>query len=180
MTIYFSPSNLGFYDDSLKVTYEAAGTWPSDLVAVTTAVHQSYIGAPPVGKLLGATSVGQPTWVNAPAPPAPTLAQQAQSALNAGLTITSASTPALDGTYSVDAPAQQRIVAEVTAILLNGTFADGATTLEWLDMHGAPHSFPSTAEFKVFASAVSAYVANLTKCMLGQASTLPAATADIA
>jgi hypothetical protein len=111
--------------------------------------------------------------------PAPSLAQQAQTALAAGLAVTSTATAALNGTYAVDATAQNHVMAEVTAIMLNGTFADGADTVAWLDISGASHTF-TVAQFKTLASAISAYVANLTKCMLGQLAALPAATATIA
>ena len=111
-------------------------------------------------------------------PPAPTLAQQAAAAIIAGLTITSTSAAALDGTYAVDASAQQHVMAEITSIMLNGTFADGSATVDWLDVEGASHTF-TVAQFKTFATAISAYVAALTKCMLGQLAALPAATVTI-
>ena len=134
--------------------------------------------------VLGAQTVS-PGWTYAnggfaapPAPPAPTLAQQAQVALGAGLAIVSATTPALDGTFAVDPTAQAHIIAEITAILLNGNFADGTSSVEWLDVAGGLHTF-TVAQFKNFAAAVAAYVANAMKVLLGQSTSLPSATATI-
>ncbi|MDR8750782.1 hypothetical protein FEP95_04748 [Burkholderia multivorans] len=113
-----------------------------------------------------------------PPPIALTIEQQASVALSVGLSINSENFPALNGRFDVSSISQQRIVAEVTSILLNGTFSDGAVSIDWIDSSGISHSF-NTAQFKAFASAVSAYVSAVTKCMLGQSNTLPAATATI-
>lgn len=111
-------------------------------------------------------------------PPPPTLAQQAATSLAAGITITSTSTPALDGTYAATVTAQQQITAEITSILLNDTFADGTTTIEWLDTSGAAHAF-TVAQFKTLATAIAAFVSGCVKAMNGQATTLPAAAMTI-
>ena len=68
MTKYFSPSTLGFFDDSLKESYDVAGTWPDDAVEVTDATWQEFIAAPANGKQLRADSSGGPAWVDIPAP----------------------------------------------------------------------------------------------------------------
>ncbi|MBU9525064.1 DUF4376 domain-containing protein [Burkholderia multivorans] len=107
-----------------------------------------------------------------PPPKALTIQQQASVALSKGLTITSTTVPALNGTFDVSSVSQQRIVAEVTSILLNGAFTDGSTSIQWVDLSGKNHSL-TTTQFKAFASAVSSYVASVTACILGQASTLP-------
>ena len=60
----------------------AAGTWPSDAVAVTDAVFAEYgAGTPPTGKIRGVASDGTPTWVDYVAPVLP-LATQAAMALS--------------------------------------------------------------------------------------------------
>lgn len=109
---------------------------------------------------------------------AQTLALQAQAALSNGLAVTSTATSTLNGTYAVDDTAQNHVMAEITSIMLDGTFADGTTSVAWIDTAGGSHTF-TVAQFKTFASALSSYVANLTKCMLGQITTLPSATATI-
>ncbi len=108
------------------------------------------------------------------------LAEQAIARLATGLAVTSAGTPALSATYAVDAAAQAHIQAEVIAILLNGSFADGSASVAWPDTAGVIHDFADVAAFKGFAAAVSAYVAALFKVINGTSTALPAATATIA
>lgn len=107
-----------------------------------------------------------------PPPVTPTLAQQALALLSAGCQIVSTGTPALNGTYPVDAQTQAQITAEITSILLNDIFADGGSTIEWLDTANASHSF-TLAQFKTFATAVAAFVSTCVKCTTGLATALP-------
>ena len=111
-------------------------------------------------------------------PPPPTLAEQAQTALGAGLTITSTATPALNGLYSVDSASTGLIQGEMIVILAVGTFADGGSTVVWLDLTGTPHTF-TVAQFRAFAVAIARYIAALGKAIVGQVATLPPATATI-
>ena len=111
------------------------------------------------------------------AAPVLTLAQRAWVAMAAGLTITSTGTPALSGVYTVDITAQV-ITSQVTSILLNGTFADGTGSVAWPDTSGALHTF-TIAQFKVFATAVAAYVAALFKAINGISTTLPSGSVTI-
>lgn len=114
-----------------------------------------------------------------PAPPAPTLAQQAGAMIAAGLTIKSTGTPALDGVYSVDAAAQQNIQAVQIYIQANGKFPGSSGTYPWLDKAGQPHVFPTVAEFSAFATVVADFVADLKMIQFTGAGTLPAASATI-
>lgn len=116
--------------------------------------------------------------VVAPAP-SPTISQQAGAQLAAGVTITSTSTPELDGTYSCDASATSQIQAEIVSLLLNGTFTNGTAAMTWYDKAGAPHSF-SVAEFKAFATSVAAYVGTLAAIAASNARTLPSSVVTIA
>lgn len=109
--------------------------------------------------LLGA----QPTTTQLSALSSTVAAQQAAAAtaaaaFTAGIQIASTSTPALNGTYAIDATHQQLIAAEQLYILTKGTFTNGGATKPWLDMSGAAHTFPSTAEFTAFAEAVAQYI----------------------
>ena len=110
------------------------------------------------------------------APPAPvrTLAQQAAALLSGTVTVTSASTPSLNGTYTITATDQAHLDAEITSILLNGIFADGTSTVEWPDTATPPvnHAF-TVAQFKTLASAIAAFVAACAKCINGVSATLP-------
>jgi hypothetical protein len=114
-------------------------------------------------------------------PPAPvlTLAQQAAAALYAGITITSTGTPALNGVYSCDKQAQSNIQAVQIYIQANGKFPGSSGTYPWLDKSGAPHVFPSVAEFTAFATAIADYVADCQMIVYTGAGTLPAPTATI-
>ena len=111
------------------------------------------------------------------AAPVLTLAQRAWAAMATGLTLTSTGTPALSGAYAVDVTAQV-ITSQVTSILLNGTFADGTGSVAWPDTAGALHTF-TIAQFKVFATAVAAYVAALFKAINGISTTLPSGSVTI-
>lgn len=99
-------------------------------------------------------------------------AANAAAAVAAGIKITSAATPALDGTYAIDPGSQQRVASVALYIAVNGKFPAGQTALPWPDINGVPHSFPSTAEFQAFATALGDYV---TALGLGQAPAQPLA-----
>lgn len=91
--------------------------------------------------------------------------QQAQSVYNtaiaSGVQIISASTPAISGTYSIDAQSISNIEAQQLSILTRNLFTNGQTTRNWIDTSGVPHTFPSTAVFTVWAEAVGFYVDQL-------------------
>ena len=159
---------IGWYDTGLYA-YSLPAT--NDLLALTSAQWATRLSG------LWAVSAGA---LVAYTPPAPTLtlAQQALTAMGNGLAITSTSTPALNGTYDVGATTQAHVVSEVTAILLNGAFADGTSTVVWADLSGTNHSF-TLAQFRTFASAIGTYVAALYKCSEGTLTTLPAASGTI-
>ena len=103
----------------------------------------------------------------------------AQNALAAGLTITSTSTSSLNGTYLCDPTTTSQINAEVSAILLNGTFADGTTSIAWPDASGNFHTM-TIAQFKNVATAIGSYVSALIKVIKGNpGATLPSANVTI-
>lgn len=124
------------------------------------------------------------TKFTAPAPPTPappTPAQQAMNAIGAGLTVTSTSTPALNGTYEIDPISQGEISAVINYILVNNDFPGGVGTYPWSDMSGAFHVFPNVAIFKQWATAVANYVAQLKLYASGAPGvTLPASSITIA
>lgn len=114
-----------------------------------------------------------------PAPPAPTLAEQAAAMLAVGCTISSTGTPTLNGTYACTPDGQNKISATALYCQINGKFPGGKTTMVWADAAGAPHTFPTTASFLAFATAIGDFVAALDEVMLGQATALPAQPATI-
>ena len=116
--------------------------------------------------------------IYSPALPAQTLSQQATAALSAGLSLTWTASTALNGTYAVDPLTQANIQAELLSILENGGFTNGTGTLAWLDISGAAHSMTVT-QFKLFATAVGAYVGALVPIASTNSGTLPAATVQV-
>ena len=98
-----------------------------------------------------------------PSPPVLTAAQVAVAAATAaiakGLTISSTSTPTLNGTYSLTPNSQSNINAVVTYIILNNTFPGGQSAMPWVDQNGSAHVFTSLSVFKAFSTAIADYVA---------------------
>jgi hypothetical protein len=127
-----------------------------------------------------ATQTGGTWSFAAPAPFVPTLTQQAQAALAAGIGITSTGTPSLNGTYAIDVASQQKINSVALFIAVNQKFPGGGTTYPWLDMSGTVHTFPSTTEFNAFATAVADYVAQLDMIIATGTGTLPVSAVTIA
>jgi len=121
------------------------------------------------------------------APTPPTAQQQAsqsssasaQAAISAGLSITSANTPALNGTYAVDPLSQMDIIAIETSLNAGKGFPGGATAFGYPDTSGVMHAF-TAADFADFAVAVRDYVYALKSVIAGASTTLPQSTTAIA
>lgn len=62
MSIFFSASTMGFYDEA---ELEFFKNWPLDATPVTEEEHIEFISPAPVGKVLGSNN-GKPAWVDAP------------------------------------------------------------------------------------------------------------------
>jgi hypothetical protein len=104
----------------------------------------------------------------------PSIEQLAQAALSGGLTITSNSTPTLNGTYAIDPATQAKIMATSQYIAINGTFYGGATSYPWLDSFGMLHVFPTVVEFQAFASAIATWVSQVDTVIAMNAGAVPA------
>jgi hypothetical protein len=101
--------------------------------------------------------------VYSPTPPtaAQLLAQQAQAAIGAGLTITLSGTLTLAATaFPTDATTIAKITTVVTTINATGAFPGGAETYPMKDASGGWHVF-TVAQYKAVAGAISDYVAPL-------------------
>lgn len=72
MTVYFSASENGFYDDAYRADYIAAGTWPDDAVAISDLWYQHLLNGQSLGRIVTVNEYGQPVLAD---PPAPTKAQ---------------------------------------------------------------------------------------------------------
>lgn len=119
---------------------------------------------------------------NTPTPaPAPSAAEVIQqnyaSAIAAGLAVTSASTPALNATYGVNATAQANVTAIVTGIAVGLGLPGGGTSFVYLDATGAPHTI-TQAQFTSLAAAIRGYVYGLDLYAAGQGA-LPTPSATI-
>ena len=109
-----------------------------------------------------------------PPPPPPTLAQQALAALAAGVQLTSASTPALNGVYPLDQLSQMRVAAVETGILGGKGGPGGGTSFPWPDAGGVYHVF-TTDQFTAFALAMRDYVFELEGVIGGALKAMPPA-----
>jgi hypothetical protein len=151
------------------VGYTPDGTVPAGRIACTAAQAAAWQGSTVVNGAI----------IAAPPPPPPTLAQQAQAALAAGVALVSTSTAALDGTYAIDSESRSDMMAEMIALMANGTFTNGTTTLAYADAGGTMHSFPVT-QFKAFATGVGGLVGALKAIIKTNTGPLPATTLTIA
>ncbi|HEY1857590.1 hypothetical protein [Acidocella sp.] len=118
----------------------------------------------------------------APVAPTPTLGQAATALVAAGLTVTSTSTPALNGVYNVQsgvAFGQQDIATEAQFISTFSEFTNGTSTaLEWPLLNGTVVTFTTTTAFLNFAKVVAQFIAAV-KSAMAMSGTLPAASVTI-
>jgi hypothetical protein len=142
-----------------------------DVVVTDTAGVYSFKTA--AGVALNVPTTLQPYVV--PAPPAPTLAQQAATALAFSCIITSPALGLTSAPFAIDAASQSHMQAEMIALLNSGgaTFADGSASVVWPDASGVNHTF-TAAQAKTLFLTVGSYVSALYKCQNGTLGTLPA------
>ena len=92
---------------------------------------------------------------------APSLAQQAEASISAGLTIALSGTITLAATLFPTDPATLQKIANVAATIgATGAFPGGVTTLPMKDASGTWHAL-TLAEWKIVAGAVASYAAAL-------------------
>ena len=115
-----------------------------------------------------------------PAPPVLSAADRATAALASGIEIVSSGTPAISGTYPLDALSQFKILSISAYISINGKFPGEMTVFSRLDTAKVPHVFPNPALFLVWATAVADYVAALEQIIETGSGTLPAQPTEIA
>lgn len=126
----------------------------------------------------GAPLTGVPTTLSpcqepAKVVPAPSIAQQATALLQTGaITLTSATTAALNGAYSANLDAQGRVTAVAAGIAAGLGLPHGAPTIPWQDTSGTDHAF-TQAQFLEFGAALRDYAFALVRCTQGALTTLP-------
>ncbi len=107
-----------------------------------------------------AESNGAWTFTAPPEPPAPSLAQQAASALAAGVTITLTGSVTLAATIFPCDPGTQTKIEALASMAARGVLPTGATGYAMEDAAGTWHEF-NAAQYQALAGAISAYVAAL-------------------
>jgi hypothetical protein len=94
----------------------------------------------------------------------PMTPQQAAAAaygtfISSGIAITSASTPAINGTYPIDVASQGNLMTEAQFISAFSEFTNGQTSgLQWWLQNGTPVTFPNVAVFMTVAKAIGQQV----------------------
>jgi hypothetical protein len=173
----FSAINLAFYATALHDIYIAAGTWPSDPVAVTDDNWAAFVGVPPTGKMLGA-KFGSPVWLDAPVIILTVQQQAAKLLLAPFVTVVCASQPDLDADYAADTTARSNITGIAAGINAGLGLPSGTSTFNYLDNISGSH-FWNAAQFLSFAAQVMVYVYNLTQVSVGIGDALPSNTVTI-
>ena len=116
-------------------------------------------------------------------PPAPALttAQQVAEALERGLLVESAGTPAINGVYACDDAMQAKFVATYNLIQKNGgAFPGGVPSIVWPLWGGTSGVvFTSPATFIAVDQAIGNYVFALDQIIVAGAGTLPASGVTI-
>ena len=163
MQKYFSKTEMAFYDDNIyRLATDETNSkppMPTDVVAVSSDGYTIIRAALNAGGTLAADANGNPIVNAAPAPSAAELAFAAgQTALAEGIQITSATFPAINGTYGLTATSLLNITGTVAYIGLKNQFPGGASSLTWYDAAGVAHSFTTVAEFDAFAEAVASFI----------------------
>jgi len=137
--------------------------WSFDADVVVTNTGGVYSFQTAAGVPLNVPTTLQPYVV--PTPSGPTLEQQAATMLATniatGIVLTSTGTPALNGTYALDAVSQAQIFQIGLYANQFGTFPSGSTTQAYPDASGVPHNFTVVA-FVAFLKAVASLVAAMT------------------
>ena len=95
------------------------------------------------------------------------------------LTITSTSTPSLNGSYGIGPFESDGLQAQANAIAMDAAFADGTESLNWPDVNRVGHTF-TVAQFKELLMAVALYRAQWVQFSCGLITTAPTSTATIA
>jgi hypothetical protein len=121
------------------------------------------------------------------APPAPTLAQQAAAAINAGVTLQLTGSLTLTATFPCDSTTASKIglivsglLASGNGVVANGKFPGGATTFPMKDTTGVWHTM-TPAQYATTAEAIESYAAPLLEIIDGNPAitALPSATIDV-
>lgn len=146
--------------NGLPIGSHVYGDEPSSLPANEIACTQEQAQGPSGFKVQSGQVVAVP----------PTLADQANAMLAAGIQIVSTGTATLSGTYACD-PATLSRVGNLLAAIAAGLSIPGGV-IPWADINGAPHSF-TPDQFKNLATALLAFEMQLAPIAAGAPGALP-------
>lgn len=118
----------------------------------------------PMAVAIRAQMTASPISIAAYVAPEQTPQQKYAESLSAGLTIAWTSSDTLNATYSLDQTTQFNLTAEMVSINTNGVFGTGQTSRNWPTLAGQ-YVKMTVDQFKLFATAVAAYVDQLTEAV---------------
>ncbi|WP_449547168.1 tail fiber assembly protein [Lelliottia amnigena] len=109
MKTYYSPSTNGFYAEFLRDSYEAAGSWPTDVVEITERWRDYLTGSQGNGKVILPNEYGQPILKNQPEPNTQELILLAEEKKAALLNMTSNKIAPLQDAFDLDLATSEEI-----------------------------------------------------------------------
>ena len=147
---------------------------------VTPAVAAQMVAIPPGTTVTPGDSYSATAGFGAPpAPPAPTLAQQAGALLAGGATLTVTGSLTLTATFPADLATQHKLLGMQALIVHGGgAFPGGAATWPMRDATGAWHQL-TPAQYSEISAAIGAFAAACQLVIDGASTTLPSAAAAV-
>jgi hypothetical protein len=152
---------------------------PPPNISIDDCFHQTLLWV----DITGHTPDPQPGWsavfqsgiwiLTEPVVPTPTPAQQATSLLELSALVESTSDQTLNAAYPVGVEARMNVMAEMISLNVNGTFTNGETSVDWLDINSQIHTFDAD-HFRSYARVIGAYITALKQVAAGIGTTLPA------
>lgn len=91
----------------------------------------------------------------------PYLVNLAVAAIQSGVTLSSPSTPAIDGTYPLDDLSLSKYQWAAQFVMNQNAFPLGQSTWTLLDINGVKHVFASTTQFLAALNAFASYLLEL-------------------
>lgn len=122
-TIYYSPKMMGFFFDADKSLYEAAGSWPDDVQAISERWYNYLIEGQAKGRIITTNSYGQPMLTDVPEPTSAELLASAEARksdlMQAAADAIAPLQDAVELRMETDAEAAQLLVWKKYRVMLN-------------------------------------------------------------
>lgn len=130
----FSAKTNSFYPESLRESYEEAGTLPDDLLDVSDETYSIFSGQPPEGKVRGSKK-GKPAWVSIPPQTKEQAQQEAeikkQSLMDAANSTITLLERSVRLGIATDEERELLVKWELYSVLLNRVDTSSAPDIEW-------------------------------------------------